>query len=87
MPIGAPEMLRCARGFGLKARSVTTKWERLAGIPLPAIAFLLLGKAGDDNIIVQAPFSLRPTLMTPAEFEAIWDGRLVLMTRRAALTV
>src|SRR5215467_9824350 len=92
IPIGAPEMLRCAKGFGLKARSVTTKWERLGGTPLPAIAalrdgsFLLLGKAGDDNIIVQAPLSLRPTLMTRAEFEAIWDGRLVLMTRRAALT-
>ena len=28
-PIGVPEMLRCAKGFGLKARSVTTKWERL----------------------------------------------------------
>jgi len=49
-------------------------------------SFLLLGKAGDDKIIVQAPLSLKPTLMTRAEFEAIWDGRLVLMTRRAALT-
>jgi subfamily B ATP-binding cassette protein HlyB/CyaB len=92
IPIGVPEMLRCARGFGLKARSLTTKWERLAGMPLPAIAalrdgsFLLLGKAGDDKIIVQAPLSLRSTLMVRAEFEAIWDGRLVLMTRRAALT-
>src|SRR5262252_4881512 len=90
--IGVPEMLRCARGFGLKARSVSTKWERLAGMSLPGIAalrdgsFLLLGKAGDDKIVVQAPLSLRPTLMTRAEFEAIWDGRLVLMTRRAALT-
>src|SRR6266540_4987382 len=92
IPIGVSEMLRCARGFGLKARSMTTKWERLAGMPLPGIAalrdgsFLLLGKAGDDKIIVQAPLSPRPTLMTRAEFEAIWDGRLVLMTKRAALT-
>src|SRR6516225_39249 len=92
IPIGVPEMLRCARGFGLKARSLTTKWERLAGMPLPGLAalrdgsFLLLGKTGDDKIIVQAPLSLRPTLMTRAEFEAIWDGRLVLMTRRGALT-
>src|SRR5437763_6005249 len=92
IPIGVPEMLRCARRFGLKCRSVTTKWERLARMPLPGIAalrdgsFLLLGKAGDDKIIVQAPLCLRPTLMTQAEFEAIWDGRLVLMTRRATLT-
>ena len=89
-PIGIPEMLRCAKGFGLKARSLTTKWERLANTPLPGIAalrdgsFLLLGKASEDKIIVQAPDSPRPTLMTRAEFEAVWDGRLVLMTKRAA---
>jgi subfamily B ATP-binding cassette protein HlyB/CyaB len=71
---------------------LTTKWERLANTPLPGItalrdgSFLLLGKAGEDKIIVQAPDSLRPTLMTRAEFEAVWDGRLVLMTKRAALT-
>jgi len=71
---------------------LTTKWERLANTPLPAIAalrdgsFLLLGKAGEDKIIVQAPDAPRPTLMTRAEFEAVWDGRLVLMTKRAALT-
>ena len=91
-PIGVPEMLRCAKGFGLKARSVTTKWERLGHTPLPGIAalrdgsFLLIGKVSEDKIIVQAPGSPRPTLMTRAELEAVWDGRLVLMAKRAALT-
>jgi ATP-binding cassette, subfamily B, bacterial HlyB/CyaB len=47
--------------------------------------FLLLGKAGEDKIIVQSPSSARPALMTQAELEAVWDGRLVLMTRRAGL--
>jgi len=90
--LGLPEMLRCAKGFGLKVRSVTTKWARLANTPLPAIAvlrdggFLILGKVGDDKIIVQAPNSPRPTMMTRAELEAAWDGRVVLMTKRAALT-
>jgi ATP-binding cassette, subfamily B, bacterial HlyB/CyaB len=92
MPIGIPEMLRCAKGFGLKARSLTTKWARLATTPLPGIAvlgdggFLILGKAGEDKVIVQSPLEPRPALMTRAEFEAVWDGRLVLMTKRAALT-
>jgi subfamily B ATP-binding cassette protein HlyB/CyaB len=91
-PIGIPEMLRCAKQFGLKARTSTTKWERLATTPLPGIAalvdggFLLLGKADDDKIIVQSPLSAQPALMTRAEFEAVWDGRIVLMTKRAALT-
>ena len=47
--------------------------------------FLLLGKAGDDKILVQAPGSPRPHLMTQAEFEQACDGRVVLMTRRAGL--
>ena len=29
IPIGVPEMLRCARRFGVKARSLRTKWEKL----------------------------------------------------------
>jgi ABC-type bacteriocin/lantibiotic exporter with double-glycine peptidase domain len=52
--IGIPEMLRCARELGLKARSHATPWKRLVRTPLPAIAalrdggFLVLGKIGDD---------------------------------------
>jgi subfamily B ATP-binding cassette protein HlyB/CyaB len=90
--IGIPEMLRCAKQFSLKARAVTIAWERLASTPLPGIAalkdggFLLLGKASEDKIIVQSPAESRPTLMTRAELEAVWDGRIVLMTRRAGLT-
>jgi subfamily B ATP-binding cassette protein HlyB/CyaB len=89
--IGVQEMLRCAKEFGLKARIRTVTWDRLKATPLPAIAalrdggFLLLGKAGDDKILVQAPGSPRPHLMTQAEFEEACDGRVVLMTRRAGL--
>ena len=91
VPIGVQEMLRCAKEFGLKARIRTVTWDRLKATPLPAIAamrdggFLLLGKAGDDKILVQAPGSPRPHLMTQAEFEQACDGRVVLMTRRAGL--
>ena len=89
--IGAAEMLRCAKEFGLKARLYRTNWDRLVTTPLPAIAalrdggYLLLGKVGDGKAIVQSPLSSRPALMTRAEFEAVWDGQLVLMTRRAGL--
>jgi len=47
--------------------------------------FLLLGKASDDKALVQSPLSPRSTVMTRAEFEAVWDGRLVLMTRHTGL--
>ncbi len=90
--IGVPEMLRCAKDLGLKARARTTRWDRLARTPLPAIAalrnggFLFLARVGDDKALVQDPLAARPALMSRADLEAIWDGRLVLMTRRAGLT-
>src|SRR5882757_9313268 len=90
--IGTSDMIRCAREFGLKAREVKTNWARLVTTPLPAIAplkdggFLLLGKVGDDKVVAQSAKTPRPELMTRADLEAIWDGRLVLMTRRASLT-
>src|ERR1700731_1664106 len=90
-PVGIPEMLRGASEFGLKARARKTAWSRLPNSPLPAIAalkdggFMFLGKAGEDKVLVQSPSSPRPALMTQAEFEAVWDGRLVFMTRRAGL--
>jgi subfamily B ATP-binding cassette protein HlyB/CyaB len=90
--MGVPEMLRCAKDLGLRARSYASNWRRLVSTPLPAIArlkdggFLLLGKIGDDKILVQAPLGGRPAQMTRAEFEAVWDGHVVLLTRRASLT-
>ncbi|MDX8456327.1 type I secretion system permease/ATPase [Mesorhizobium sp. VK9D] len=90
--IGTSEMLRCARDLGLKARSVKSAWSRLVRTPLPAIAalndggFLLLGKAGEEQLLVQRPNALRPEMLSRAEFEKIWDGRLVLMARRASLS-
>ncbi len=47
--------------------------------------FLIIGKAGEDQVLVQDPLAPRPALMNRADFEAIWDGRLVLMAARAGL--
>jgi ATP-binding cassette, subfamily B, bacterial HlyB/CyaB len=91
IPIGVSEMLRHAKQTGLKARVIKTTFVRLATTPLPGIAvlrdggFLLLGKAGDGKVLVQSPLAPRPRLMTQAEFEAVWDGRIVLVARRAGL--
>src|SRR6266545_221716 len=90
-PVGVVEMLRCARQLGLKARSLSTRWARLARTTLPAIAelrdgsFLLLGKATEDKVLVHVPGTSQAEIMTQQQFEAAWTGRLVLMMRRARL--
>ena len=89
--IGVSEMLRAARELQLKARAVVSGWDRLAKTALPAIAerrdgsFFILGKASEDTVLVQDPVIGRPQIVSRAEFEAQWSGRLVLMTRRAGL--
>jgi subfamily B ATP-binding cassette protein HlyB/CyaB len=89
--IGVPEMLRYAKQTGLKARVCKTTYQRLSKMPLPGIAtlqdggFLLLGKMGEGMVLVQSSQSPRPQLMTQQEFEAVWDGRLILIARRAGL--
>jgi subfamily B ATP-binding cassette protein HlyB/CyaB len=90
--VGIPEMLRYSREYGLKARTVRANWARLARTPLPAIAvlndggFLILGGASDDKVLIQRPPGLQPQAMTRAQFQDLWDGRLVLMARRATLS-
>jgi ATP-binding cassette, subfamily B, bacterial HlyB/CyaB len=90
--IKVPEIVRAARQFGLKARVVSKKWERLTRIALPAIAecrdgtFLVLATIGDDQALIQDPAVGRPQVIARAEFEAAWTGRLVLMARRTELT-
>ena len=72
--IGVGEMLRCGREFKLKARVYKSTWARLAHTPFPGIAvlrdgrFLILGKAGEEQVLVQDPLARRPTTMTRAEF-------------------
>src|SRR5262249_36227989 len=85
--VGVPEMIRCARDLGLKARAYKTSWARLASAPMPSIAvlhdggFVVLGKVGGDRAIVQSPQSPRPSLMTRAELEAGGDGALAVLSR------
>src|SRR4029453_10015579 len=87
-----PARLRCAKDLGRKTRAYRTDWSRLARTPLPAIAalrdggFMVVAKAGEDKVLVQSPQASRPALMTRAELLAVWDGDLILMTRRAGLS-
>jgi hemolysin D len=86
--VQVPEILSVAHGLDLAARCVRCGWDRLATLPLPGIAalrdggFLLLGSVTPDQAVVLLPGGTRPALMARAEFEARWDGRVVLIRKR-----
>ncbi len=88
--IGLEDLLRLAKELKLKARILKTRWERLPHTPLPGIAplrtggFLLIAKTDAEKALVQAP-GAPPRLMTRAELEDAWDGRLLLIATRAGL--
>jgi subfamily B ATP-binding cassette protein HlyB/CyaB len=90
--IGVPEILRCAKEVGLKARVVNARPARLTKTPMPAIAecmdgsFVVLGKASADQVLIQEPGAPAPRVIALDEFRRLWSGRLVLIARRAALT-
>src|SRR5579871_6865521 len=88
----ATEILRCAKELGLKARRVNKTWIHLEKMALPVIAechdgtFAILAKVDSERALIQHPRTGRPELLARADFEALWSGGLLLMTRRAALS-
>lgn len=91
--IGITQMLRVAKQFSLRAKSRVTTWDRLATTPLPAIAqlqdggFAFVAKADAEKVLLQLPNQPRPVLMKKEQFEAAWNGHLVLMTKRDLLSL
>ena len=90
-PFGEADLRRAARKFPVKARTVASRWDRLACTSLPALAqlsdgsWLVVGRVGDNKVMVQSPLSPRPEVLERASFEERWSGRLLLLARRAPL--
>jgi subfamily B ATP-binding cassette protein HlyB/CyaB len=94
---GIAEMLRAAAKLGLKARLTHPSIARLVTTPLPAIArgsdgqFFVVARTGLDadgrlaKLLVQRPGG-PPEALSIADFEGLWDGSLVLVTRKLSLT-
>jgi subfamily B ATP-binding cassette protein HlyB/CyaB len=89
--LGEAEILREAKRYPVKARAISSTIERLDSTPLPALGgmrgggWLVVGKAGEGKVIVQRMGSLAPELLTTEGFAELWNGRLILMARRATL--
>lgn len=89
--LGEADLLRALKSFEVKAKALASDFARLATTPLPALAALadgrwvVVGKASDDKVLILAPPKETPELVDRAAFEAMWSGRLILVTRRAGL--
>ena len=85
------DIVRVARRMGLKARISRCNWQRLSQMPLPAIArtrdgnFFILAKVSDDKALIQNGALTRPEAIDPEQLAEMWDGTLILFSRRAKL--
>ncbi len=90
-PMGEAEILLAAKANGLKARTVTARFDRLDRTPLPGIAqtidgdFIILARIDADQILYQDPRIGRPQQCSREEWLAKWNGKLILFTSRASL--
>jgi subfamily B ATP-binding cassette protein HlyB/CyaB len=88
------EILRAARAFGLKARLTRPSIGRLATMPMPAIAressgdYIVIGRVlpsvdgGSPRLMVLRPNRPPSIVMSIADLAQIWDGDLILVSRR-----
>lgn len=88
------DLVRCARRHGLKSRVLTGRnWAQLVGSPFPAIAsrcdrtgFFILVRIVNGKVLILDGVTQRPETLTQEAFQAIWDGSLILITKRATLS-
>lgn len=84
-PVDVDGILQYARHAGFSARCIRATWSDLAEYHLPAIAplrrggFAILGGVEGDKAVVLHTEQSRPTVIGRAEFNEMWDNRIVLI--------
>lgn len=76
-----------AKILGFKARIIRRNWNRLARVPLPALASTKTGEllivarvdTNGERLLLLDPFLSSPRDTSRQEFEDLWDGRLLLV--------
>lgn len=90
-PFAVQEILLAAKSLKLKAKLVDSNVGRLLKLPLPAIAiddagaFLVLARADEQSVLVHDPARSTPEVLSHAEWQRRWSGKLILFTSRASL--
>ncbi len=85
------ELLLAAKKFPVKAKALTSTIKRFPKLPLPALAemrscgYVVIGKVTDGNVLLIGKGDTGPRAMTLEDFERDWTGRMIMLTKRAAL--
>lgn len=85
------DIVRAARYLKLKAKPISSDWDALQKVQLPAIGqhedghFFIIAKMAEDKVLVQDPLEKRPLALPKELFEKSWSGRLILVTKRSLL--
>lgn len=90
-PFDVTSVLLAAKALRLKAKQIDSSVDRLMKLPLPAIAigsdgeFFVLARADEQTVLIQDPTSGQPQILSYAQLQQRWSGRLILLTSRASI--
>ncbi|BDU51506.1 type I secretion system permease/ATPase [Haliovirga abyssi] len=79
------DILKAAKGIGLKAKLYKMSYKQIRDIKLPAILhlkdgkFVIAGKFEKDNILILNPEEGTPKMLSKEELENIWNGEIILL--------
>lgn len=90
---GRAELLLSAKKLGLKAKSARSSLERLAHVPLPAIAadsdgrFFIVARLDEakSQVLIHDPQAQRPEVLSFEQLQARWTGELILIRSEASM--
>ena len=86
------DLLRLSLNYPVKSKTIIANIKKLHKIALPTIAclkngdFCVIGQFSNEGVLIQGATNNRPLLISLNEFDEMWSGRLILITRRASIS-
>lgn len=86
--MGELDILRAAKQLKLKAKAEAIDIKTLRKLPLPAVVgtkeggFFVIAQISEEKVLILEPEKTAPEVLTPEAFKKIWNGRVILFTKR-----
>ncbi|MGH7462876.1 MAG: ABC transporter transmembrane domain-containing protein, partial [Longimicrobiales bacterium] len=89
--VSSADIVRAARSLGFKAGEAECDLSTRSNAILPAIGadrqdrYFVLARVDGEQVLVQSPSEPAPVVLAREAFRAQWNGRLILIARRASV--